>query len=131
MRVFVYGTLRKGEKNHHWLSGARWLGDWRTPPRYALMDLGGYPGVRPGGRTAIRGEVYRLGPGILRQLDRLEAAPVEYRRILIRSPWGPAWIYLHRGDVRGRPLPGGDWLRRPAAARARRSRRRPPPGTTD
>ena len=37
--VFVYGTLRRGEHNHHWLEGCRWLGEAELPGA-VLHDLG-------------------------------------------------------------------------------------------
>ena len=56
MRVFVYGTLLTGESNHAWLKGASCLGRWTTPPRFTLIDLGPYPVLSAGGRTAVTGE---------------------------------------------------------------------------
>jgi len=33
--VFVYGTLRKGECNHHFLSSAQFLGQHETDAQFA------------------------------------------------------------------------------------------------
>lgn len=108
--VFVYGTLRKGESNHHLISGCGFCGCYVTQPRYRMLHLGTYPGVVAGGFTAIAGEVYRLNARELRTLDRLEAYPRLYKRALIATPWGRAWIYLYRGGrTHRRVLPGGDW----------------------
>lgn len=38
--VFVYGTLRKGESNHHFIEQSEYLGMCETLPEYALYDLG-------------------------------------------------------------------------------------------
>lgn len=109
--VFVYGTLLSGQVNHRLLDGALRLGEHRTEPRFRLLDLGAYPGALGGGRTAVRGEVYRVSPLGLKRLDRLEDYPRLYGRRLIRTPYGAAWIYLYRGErTRRRPIPGGDWL---------------------
>ena len=41
--VFVYGTLRPGERNAHWLTRARHLGPAVSPAAYTLCDTGPYP----------------------------------------------------------------------------------------
>jgi gamma-glutamylcyclotransferase (GGCT)/AIG2-like uncharacterized protein YtfP len=78
--VFVYGTLRRGEYNHRYLSRVRRLGVYRTSPVYTLLDLGDYPAVIPGGHTAILGEVYAINNALLSRLDGLEGYPHEYTR---------------------------------------------------
>lgn len=109
-QVFVYGTLLRGEVNHHLLAGARWLGAHRTQPCFTMYLLGAYPGVSRGGGTAVSGEVFRLSGAGLRRLDRLEEFPRLYDRHLITTAFGRAWIYLYRGDTRDRPrIRGGDW----------------------
>ena len=109
-RVFVYGTLLSGEVNHPLLTGATLLGTRRTQPCFTLYLLGAYPGLVAGGRTAISGEVYSVDDAGLGAIDRLEDAPRLYRRRLIRTPYGRAWVYLYRGNVRDRPaLSGGHW----------------------
>lgn len=109
-RVFVYGTLRKGEVNHHLLDGARFCGDHVTQPHYKMLHLGAYPGVVSKGRTRISGEVYQVDARHMAMLDRLEGYPHAYKRKLIPTPWGRAWIYLYRGS-RGRRavIPSGQW----------------------
>lgn len=109
-RVFVYGTLLRGEVNHHLLTQAEYLGSHRTAACFSLYLLRAYPGAVRGGATAIQGEVYGLDHAGLRRLDRLEDYPELYDRQLLATPYGRAWIYLFRGSVRDRPLiPGGDW----------------------
>jgi gamma-glutamylcyclotransferase (GGCT)/AIG2-like uncharacterized protein YtfP len=109
-RVFVYGTLLRGEVNHHLLAQAEYLGSHRTQACFSLYLLRAYPGAVRGGATAILGEVYAVDHAGLRRLDRLEDYPSLYDRRLLATPYGRAWIYLFRGSVRDRPLiPGGDW----------------------
>jgi len=107
--VFVYGTLRHGECNHHLLSQAQWLGNHTTLPIYSLYDLGAYPAVIEG-HSAIIGEVYLVDEETLAQLDLLEDHPVTYRRELIETPFGQAWIYIYQDisqlDV---IISSGDW----------------------
>ena len=109
-RVFVYGTLLRGEVNHDLLQGAELLGPHRTAPCYTLYLTRAYPGLTLGGGTAVVGEVYALDNACLRRLDRLEDYPRLYDRRLIQSPYGRAWVYLYRGAVADLPvIQGGDW----------------------
>jgi gamma-glutamylcyclotransferase (GGCT)/AIG2-like uncharacterized protein YtfP len=108
--VFVYGTLRRDEVNHHLLKGARYRGQHITEPCYKMVDLGAYPGVVKCGRTRIQGEVYQVCAAEMATLDRLEGYPRDYTRELIATPWGKAWIYLYRGSLRSRKrIAGGVW----------------------
>jgi gamma-glutamylcyclotransferase (GGCT)/AIG2-like uncharacterized protein YtfP len=133
-RVFVYGTLLRGEVNCHLLADARYLGPHRTEPRFTLLVLGAYPGLVGGGDTAVHGEVYGVDAAGLRRLDQLEDYPRLYDRKLIRTPYGSAWIYLYRGPRRDRERLGhGDWRHhtndaagwRAASVRGRRDPKNP------
>ncbi len=112
MKVFVYGTLLAGESNHGWLRGASYLGPWTTRRSFRLIDVGPYPVLCRGGRTAITGEVYRISRLILQRLDVLEGYPQDYSRQLIATPWGRAWVYLRSKAPAGRQLHHGDWRHR-------------------
>lgn len=110
MRVFVYGTLRHGQRNHRLLHRAQLLGHHRTGPRYRLYDTGPCPAAVAGGRTRIEGEVYAVDRCTFRTLDRLEDYPRSYTRQRIATPYGPAWIYLWRLRIRaGWRRLAGDW----------------------
>ena len=111
--VFVYGTLRRGESNHFLIQSARYCGEHRTSPEYHFWDCGAYPAASRGGSTAIDGELYGVSPRLLRALDRLEDVPRLYRREIISTDLGSAWIYLVRGRPPGAPkLALGDWCAR-------------------
>ncbi|MGD8111977.1 gamma-glutamylcyclotransferase family protein [Vibrio sp. TRT 21S02] len=110
--VFVYGTLRQGESNHHFLASAQLLGVHETQPTYALHDLGAYPALTEG-QHSIRGEVYLIDSDTLQTLDRLEEVPVEYRRETIDTPFGVAWIYLYQdANQLDSLIATGDWCQR-------------------
>ena len=82
--IFVYGTLLSGESNHRYLAGAELQGEARTAPRFALMDLGGFPAMVEGGSSSVRGELYACDALTLRRVDELEDAPDYFRRATIR-----------------------------------------------
>ncbi|MBS0638243.1 MAG: gamma-glutamylcyclotransferase family protein [Acetobacteraceae bacterium] len=96
--VFVYGSLKRGYRNHGAMSGCRFVGEGRTQPAFAMIDLGPYPGVIRG-KTIIGGEVFAVPSHRMGRLDRLEDNGRVYQRERARIdlPAGPteAWIYLY------------------------------------
>jgi gamma-glutamylaminecyclotransferase len=115
-QVFVYGTLKRGCCNHHYLKGHRFLGDASTQPEYAMYDLGGYPGMvedfsQP---ISIEGEVWEVDDACLKQLDELEdVATGEYARVPMRLklPWDEAGVcgYVYRWPIQDRVRIGSVW----------------------
>lgn len=111
--LFVYGTLKRGQRNHGLMREARYLGEAVTAPLYTLLDLGSFPGMIPGGSTAVHGELYEVGPKLLALLDRHEGVPRLYNRIGIQlenrdSVDGYVLIDSDRIE-RGFPLLSGAW----------------------
>ncbi len=124
--VFVYGSLKRDQPNHHWLAGAAWLGE-ACLDGVQLFDLGPFPMAvamapsLPGG-SPLRGELYRVDGATLQRLDQLEGAPRLFRRHWLPLCDGrSAWTYLGRAaQVRhAPPLPSGHW-EGPRQARWRR-----------
>ncbi len=115
IRVFVYGTLRRGKRNHALLAKQKYLGEFQTQARYALYDTGPYPAAVGAGDTALRGEVYAVDKTCFARLDVLEDYPHSYTREQIRTAFGRAWIYLWIADIEPDWYRlDGDWCRRPA-----------------
>ncbi|CAH0541608.1 gamma-glutamylcyclotransferase family protein [Vibrio marisflavi] len=111
--VFVYGTLRKGEYNHHYISRAEFIGVFTTLANYSMYDLGEYPAILTKGGTAIIGEVYAVSEQELKLLDKLESVPLEYRREKIETPYGEAWLYLYQDEALSEgKIVSGDWCNR-------------------
>lgn len=83
--VFVYGTLKRGGRNHRLLAGAEFVGPARTEPRYRLIDCGPYPALIEYAAEPLEviGELYRIAPSLLPTLDELEDEGVLYRRIVV------------------------------------------------
>ena len=83
--VFVYGTLKRGERNHRLLAAAEFVGPAFTEPRFRLIDCGPYPAMiehcdEP---LVVAGEVFRIDDAILVELDRLEDEGRLYRRKVV------------------------------------------------
>ncbi len=126
--VLVYGSLKRGFANHHWLAGAEPLGP-ATMAGLALHDLGPFPMAVPDRDGALlHGELYGVDAPLLTRLDQLEGVPRLYRRQLHPLVGaGAAWIYLGRpSQVRHAPrIEGGDW-QGPRAGRRTRPTPLPP-----
>ncbi|AUX94863.1 gamma-glutamylcyclotransferase family protein [Mixta gaviniae] len=111
MRIIVYGSLRRKQGNSHWMTNAQWLGDHQIEG-YDLYNLGHYPGVVPG-EGSVYGEVYRIDASTLGELDALRTSGGEYKRQLIQTPYGSAWLYVYQRSVAGLTrISSGDWLQR-------------------
>lgn len=118
-RVFVYGTLRAGMHNHHWLKGSRLVAETETEhAAYTMLDISGFfPGVIRGGNATIIGEVYAVDAVTLAELDRHEGCPNHYKREIVKTKdCGECFTYIYQMPSRARAFPNaivrhGDWCR--------------------
>ncbi|CAM5077324.1 unnamed protein product [Eretmochelys imbricata] len=92
-RVFVYGTLKKGQPNYqHMLNGthgiAKFQGRGRTVEKYPLVIAGKYniPFLLniPGTGHHVTGEIYSVDDQMLQFLDEFEGCPDMYQRTPVR-----------------------------------------------
>jgi len=115
VKLFVYGTLKRGCCNHGTMRGAEFVGEAATEPAYLLVNCGAYPGLVRAGNgqagMAIRGELYRVDEELLAALDRFEGVPVEYVRETIRLANGTeAETYFYALPVSGLEVCGAEWV---------------------
>ena len=111
-RLFVYGLLLQGEREHGLLEGAQLLGEARTAPQHTLVDLNFYPVLLVGGQVEVLGELYSVSRELRFKLDVHHQCPVLFRRIRVQLADGTeAETYAMDEDkVRGkRRLRGGSW----------------------
>mmetsp|Transcript_19404 Transcript_19404/g.19142 ORF Transcript_19404/g.19142 Transcript_19404/m.19142 type:complete len:147 (-) Transcript_19404:7-447(-) len=88
--VFVYGTLKRGLKNHKLMipkagsDDVAFISAARTEIPYPMIYDTNYfiPYVLeiPGGGLRVEGEIYRVSPSKMRELDILEGCPRRYER---------------------------------------------------
>jgi gamma-glutamylcyclotransferase (GGCT)/AIG2-like uncharacterized protein YtfP len=112
-RLFVYGTLKRGGCRHRLLAGQRFLGAGRTRPRYALLDLGAYPGLVPAAQgQAVHGELYEVEARLLPALDAEEGAPGLFRLgpVEVEGWAAPVYAYFYQRPAAGLArCEGGRW----------------------
>lgn len=105
--LFLYGTLKRGQRNHALLAGQEYLGPASTPPRFVLYHCGPYPGLvlADNEGVAVDGELWRVDDETLRRLDTLEQVPTVFDRREISLPDrdGPVFAYFYVKDTRGFP----------------------------
>jgi gamma-glutamylaminecyclotransferase len=99
IHVFVYGSLKRGFRNHHLLETSRFIGPGTTRRDFDLLDLGYFPAMIRPGTFAIQGELFSVDRRTLRDLDLLESNGTFYQReqhpvIIEGAGLVSAWIYL-------------------------------------
>ena len=112
VRLFVYGLLLQGEREHALLEGARLLEETSTAPQHTLVDLNFYPVLLLGGQVAVVGELYAVSRELRFKLDVHHQCPALFRRVRVRLADGTeAETYAMDEDkVRGkRRIRGGSW----------------------
>jgi gamma-glutamylaminecyclotransferase len=114
--VFVYGTLKRGGSNHHFMAGQSFAGNAQTPPGFTLYEITGYPGMvrEPGDREGVRGEVWRVDDACLADLDVLEGVDQGlYSReaVPLGAPFGTEAVeaYVYIKGIEGRVRIGPEW----------------------
>jgi gamma-glutamylcyclotransferase (GGCT)/AIG2-like uncharacterized protein YtfP len=112
INIFVYGSLKRGFRNHHFLETSRFIGTGTTHRDFDLLDLGYFPAAIRPGAFAIRGELFGVDRHTLAVLDRLEGNGVFYQReqhpvIIDETGLVSAWIYLLLQPT-GKPVVAAD-----------------------
>ena len=102
--VFVYGTLMRGQRANHMLSGARYAGKCNLHS-YAMYHLGRYPGIVPCEGETVFGELYYVNREMLATMDAYEEEGSLYLRrtvqVLTEHGAVEAEAYIYNRDVTG------------------------------
>lgn len=112
VRLFVYGLLLQGEREHALLEGAPLLSEARTAAEHTLVDLDFYPVLLLGGQVSVVGELYGISRQLRFKLDVHHQCPALFRRAIVKlSDGSEAETYVMDDEkVRGkRRLRGGSW----------------------
>jgi len=100
-RVFVYGTLKQGNRTRgmqHFGGEAEFIGDATTDADFSMYNLGSFPAAVLNGEHKISGQVFDVDDDVLEVLDHIEGYPDFYSRDQINTSLGKAWIY-HIKDI--------------------------------
>jgi gamma-glutamylcyclotransferase (GGCT)/AIG2-like uncharacterized protein YtfP len=100
--VFVYGTLKRGHGNWHRLLDGQsvFLGEAVSVSANYVMLNGSFPRVLDSANGhQIFGELFEVGPDVLKRLDALEGHPRWYRRKrrkfrMADGTKRQAWVYI-------------------------------------
>lgn len=109
--LFVYGTLKRHQRNHHLLTGQRFVGEAETVLGFRLFDLGPHPGLKrdPNGGP-VRGEAFDVSDCCLDELDDFEDVPNLFTRERIElTDGGEAWAYFYNRPVPTGTVSGEEW----------------------
>jgi gamma-glutamylaminecyclotransferase len=114
--LFVYGTLKRGCSNHHFLTDQHFIAEARTIPGYTLYQLGGHPGMvaKADAPDGVNGEIWSVDEAALVRLDGLEGIEQGiYRRdvVPLLPPFSDLGIegYIYNRSVKNRRNLGGQW----------------------
>ncbi len=111
--LFLYGTLKRGCRNHHLMHGQEFVGPARTLPRYRLYDSGYYPCLvedESNGR-AVRGELWGVDAAALARLDEFEEVGHTFarREVAMEGVTERVFAYFFVGNVTVFPDCGQEW----------------------
>jgi gamma-glutamylcyclotransferase (GGCT)/AIG2-like uncharacterized protein YtfP len=72
--VFVYGTLKKGERAYSKLKGSKLIAMAELQPEYKLINCGRYPALikAKNGTNAVPGEIYEVSKEVLQNIHDYE-----------------------------------------------------------
>ena len=115
VRLFVYGNLLSGQRDHAILETAEFLDKVQTEPRYTLVDIDLYAVLVADGKTAVHGELYLLDPMLLARVDKLRQVPWLFQRhsVTLADASLAETYFMTLEQVRGkRRLAHGNWLER-------------------
>lgn len=115
MRIFCYGTLKRGHGANRFLQDhdAVFVGESVTHARYSLYRLGWFPGmiIDEDVNGGVLGELYEVTEDCLDLLDDYEGHPSLFRREEIELQDGSkaiSYLYQRNCSVAER-VEGGDW----------------------
>ena len=111
--LFVYGTLKRGQRNHRLIADQTFLGEAETEPRYRVFDLGPYPGLvaDPENGVAVRGELWAVVECCLAELDDFEEVPGLFVRepVAVAGQDGIVLAYFWNRPVPAGARSGSEW----------------------
>jgi len=112
--VFVYGTLRKGGTNHHYLENTPCLRDAIWLPGFRIYDFQHqYPFMLASpGPEQVKGEIYRVNEAQLQLLNILEDIQNElYKLVYLQAPQCYTYLKFDSEVSNMALIQSGDWIK--------------------
>src|SRR5581483_12275143 len=96
--LFVYGTLKQGHRNNHYLEDQEFICEAETKPLYRLFDNGSFPMMIEDGDEgyAVSGEIWEVDEEMIDEIDNHEVL-YHRKRIKVEGFKGPVWAYIYWG----------------------------------
>jgi len=111
--LFIYGSLKRGQKSHHFLADQEFRGEASTMPLYRLHGLGWHPGMvlDQDAGLDVQGELWAVDDATLAKLDEYEGVPSWFVRedVAVRDCFETVQAYLFNGSVPEGAPTGGSW----------------------
>ena len=114
--IFVYGTLKRGGKYHHYLTGQKFVSAACTTAGYTLYQPADYPAMvqDESDPNGVTGELWSVNAECLEKLDQLEGVHAQlYARLPVPLISGSSSLtaesYLYLRPVAGLPHLGSTW----------------------
>lgn len=113
VRIFLYGTLKRGGCRSHVMRGQQFVGETTTVAKYRMYNTGSYPAlVEDEDGLEVEGEVWEVDDDCLQVLDAIEAVPNLYARkpVALANPrMEGVETYIYQRGVDGMPDCGARW----------------------
>lgn len=112
-KLCVYGTLKRDYSAHR-LLGASVFEGTTFILGYEMISLGGFPGAFKSSdlQQAVYVEVYNVDKTAFLTLDRYEGHPTFFKRELVKTVYGDAWMYILPAEEKYTSIPrikSGKW----------------------
>ena len=104
-RIFVYGTLMRGEYNHRLIESQELEGEGFIRG-FDLYNLGRYPGIRPSDNPehVVYGEVYLVDDRTLERVNQLEGEGslylLQFTEVVMKDKTVSAGVYVYNHGCR-------------------------------
>ena len=118
MKLFIYGTIKRGQCRADVMRGQKFLGSVKLVPMYKMFNLGQFPAlVKVSGLDngpMIEGELWEVDEDCIRRMDMIEGAPSFYRRQEVQVAGQEVESlyvesYLYQGDISDLEDVGVSW----------------------
>src|SRR5262249_3653075 len=110
--LFVYGTLKRGERNYFRMRDSELIAEVKTAPHFRAVDRGAHPGLIRDHENglSVYGELFAVSDRCLAELDEFEGVPGPFVRELIEvDGHEEVWAYYLNTPVPEWAKSGDRW----------------------